>query len=62
LRSEDNSFCLKAVAVVPLPNVEQNGGGEPSTEKDFETQHSGVFAPPGLPAPIFNCGIRVQPP
>jgi hypothetical protein len=45
---------------VPLRNVEQNKGGKPSTEKDFETQHSGVFAPPGLPSPIFKCGIRVQ--
>jgi hypothetical protein len=44
----------KAVAVVPLRNVEQNKGGQPSTEKDFETQLSGVFAPPGLPLAHFQ--------
>ena len=37
-----------------------NGGGEPSAKKDFETEHSNVFAAPGLPPLIFNCGIRVQ--
>jgi hypothetical protein len=39
---------------VPLRNVEQNKGGQPSTEKDFETQHSGVFAAPGLPLAHFQ--------
>jgi hypothetical protein len=39
---------------VPLRNVEQNKAGQPSTEKDFETQHSGVFAPPGLPLAPFS--------
>jgi hypothetical protein len=39
---------------VPLRNVEQNKGGQPSSEKDFETQHSGVFAPPGLPLAHFQ--------
>jgi hypothetical protein len=39
---------------VPLRNVEQNKGGEPGTEKYFETQHSGVFAPPGLPLAHFQ--------
>jgi hypothetical protein len=39
---------------VPLRNVEQNKGGEPSTEKDFETQRSGVFTPPGLPLAHFE--------
>ena len=39
---------------MPLRNVEQNKGGQPSTEKDFETQHSGVFAPPGLPLAHFQ--------
>jgi hypothetical protein len=39
---------------VPLRNVEQNKGGEPSSEKDFETQHSGVFASPGLPPRPFS--------
>jgi hypothetical protein len=48
------SASEKAVAVVPLRKVEQNKGGEPSTEKDFETQHSGVFAPPGLPLAHFQ--------
>jgi hypothetical protein len=37
-----------------LRNVEQNKGGRPSTEKDFETQHSGVFAAPGLPLAPFS--------
>jgi hypothetical protein len=48
------SASAQAVAVVPLRDVEQNKGGEPSTEKDFETQHSGVFAPPGLPLAHFQ--------
>jgi hypothetical protein len=48
------SASEKAVTVVPLRNVEQNKGGQPSTEKDFETQHSGVFAPPGLPLAHFQ--------
>jgi hypothetical protein len=39
---------------VPLRNVEQSKGGQPSTEKDFETHHSGVFAPPGLPLAHFS--------
>jgi hypothetical protein len=48
---------------VPLRNLEQNKGGQPSTEKDFETQHSGVFAPPGLPLAHFqlrNPGLMLQ--
>jgi hypothetical protein len=48
------SASEKAVAFVPLRNVEQNKGGQPSTEKDFETQHPGVFAPPGLPLAHFQ--------
>jgi hypothetical protein len=48
------SASEKAIAVVPLRNVEQNKGGQPSSEKDFETQHSGVFAPPGLPLAHFQ--------
>jgi hypothetical protein len=47
------SASEKAIAVVPLRNVEHKGG-QPSTEKDFETQHSGVFAAPGLPLAHFQ--------
>src|SRR5919112_1123342 len=38
---------------VPGVTHRANRGGEPSVKKDFETEHSGVFASPGLPLDQF---------
>jgi hypothetical protein len=55
-RSEDNAFLplRRRQPVNALRNhVKEIGGGEPSTKKDFETEHSGVFAAPVRPSRIF---------
>jgi hypothetical protein len=38
---------------VPCVTRRANRGGEPSVKKDSETEHSGVFASPGLPLAQF---------
>jgi hypothetical protein len=55
LRSEDNAFLplRRRHLSVQCVTVLSNGGGEPSAKKNFETEHSGVFAPPGLPLAHF---------
>jgi hypothetical protein len=61
-RSEDNAFCL-------CENGSCQCGGQrryameaaSQRQKDFETEHSGVFATPGLPfAHFLTGGIQVQ--
>ena len=62
-RSEDNAFLplRRRQLSVRCVTSKTNGGSEPSTQKDFETEHPGVFAAPGSPlAHFFNCGIRDQ--
>jgi hypothetical protein len=55
-RNEDNAFLplrsrpLSVRCVTTL----STGGGEPTVKKDFETEHSGVFAAPGLPLAHFS--------
>ena len=54
-RREDNTFLplRRRQLSVPCVTRRANRGGEPSVKKDFETEHSGVFASPGLPLAQF---------
>ena len=48
-------FCLRSRQLsVQCVTTLSTGGGEPSVKKDFETEHSGVFAAPGLPLAHFS--------